>query len=84
MERKNFEFIVFLDILIEQGDSLYGLNVLTIFPEIYQAFLKLEKQEKNFKNKKIISKLKKKIDNILNIELSQIRKTISKFKIIQK
>lgn len=57
---KNFEFIVFLDILIEQGDSLYGLNVFTIFPEIYQAFLKLEKQEKNFKNKKIISKLKKK------------------------
>ena len=81
---ENFEFIIFLDILIIQGNNFNALNVLSNFPEILIFLSKLERFEKNSKKKKIFFKIKKKIGKILKKEQLQVKKTINRFKLIKK
>lgn len=77
---KNFEFIIFLNILLEDTTKYAGLDILSNFPEISKVLLNIENIHQHSKKSQIIFKIRKKIDDILKLEKVRVLKIINNFK----
>lgn len=77
---KKFEFIIFLNILLEDTTNYTGLKLLSNFPEIFRMLIHIENMHQHSKKNKIIFKIRKKIDNILKSEKISVIKIINNFK----
>ena len=76
----NPEIIFFINILIEKNKNFLESNSLYYLQEILKILMNLYNVHKKSKQYRIISKIRKKINNILKKEKSKAIKIIDHFK----